>query len=118
MLTLRCARTILRPGIGLGAVLGLSAALVPLASTAVRADGLAVGGCVGTRYSITCVTRWGGYSDPYIRLVPQQTEAEKAHGAEHDRKWHAHCKPVVVQDPYGVPRYEYAAPGCEFGVVE
>ncbi len=118
MLTLRCARTILRSGAGLGAVLGLSAVLVPLASTAVRADGLAVGGCVGTHYSITCVTRWGGYSDPYIRLVPQQTEAEKAHGAEHDRKWHAHCKPVVVQDPYGVPRYEYAAPGCEFGVVE
>jgi hypothetical protein len=118
VLTLSCARTILRSGAGLGAVLSLSALLVPLASTAARADGMAVGGCVGTRYSITCVTRWGGYSDPYIRLVPHQTEAEKAHSAEHDRRWQAHCKPVVVQDPYGVPRYEYAARGCEFGVVE
>jgi hypothetical protein len=24
----------------------------------------------------------------------------------------------VFQDRYGVPRYEYAAPGCEFGVIE
>lgn len=118
MLTLRCARTILGSGAGLGAVLGLSALLAPLASTAVHADGMAVGGCVGTRYSITCVTRWGGYSDPYVRLVPQQTEAEKARSAERDRKWQAHCKPAAVQDPYGVSRYEYAAPGCEFGVTE
>jgi hypothetical protein len=118
VLTLRCARTILRSGAGLSAVAGLSALLVPVASTVVRADGLAVGGCVGTRYSITCVSRWGGYSDPYIRLVPQRTEAEKARSAEHDRKWHARCKPVAVEDLYGVQRYEYAAPGCEFGVVE
>jgi hypothetical protein len=118
VLTLRCVRTTLRSGAGLAAALGLSAALVPLASTAVRADGMAVGGCVGTHYSITCVARWGGFSDPYIRLVPQRTEAEEARSAERDRKWQAHCKPVVVQDPYGVPRYEYGAPGCEFGVAE
>ena len=28
------------------------------------------------------------------------------------------ARPVVHQDPYGVPRYEYAAPGCEFGVIQ
>jgi hypothetical protein len=106
----------LRSGAGLGA--SLSVLLVSLASTAVRADGMAVGGCVGTHYSVTCVTRWGGYSDPYIRLVPKQTEAEKARSAEHDHKWQVRCKPAVFQDAYGVPRYEYAAPGCEFGVVE
>jgi len=79
---------------------------------------MAVGGCVGSRYSITCVSRWGGYSDPYIRLVQPETEAEKALAAERDRKWQARCRPAVFQDHYGVARYEYAASGCEFGVIE
>jgi hypothetical protein len=112
----------LRSGAGLsaslGAVAGLSVLISAAASSPVRADGMAIGGCVGSRYSITCVTRWGGYSDPYIRLVPEKTEAQKALSAERDRKWQARCKPVVLQDRYGVPRYEYAAAGCEFGVIE
>jgi hypothetical protein len=87
-------------------------------SSSARADGIVVGGCVGTRYSITCVKRWGGYGDPYVRLVPSQTEAEKALSADRERKWQARCRPAVVQDLYGIPRYEYAAPGCEFGVIE
>jgi hypothetical protein len=28
------------------------------------------------------------------------------------------CRPSVRQDRYGVPRYHYAARGCEFGVIE
>jgi hypothetical protein len=126
VLTLRCARTIswsARLGSRLGACLGAAAALSALAGTSAwspaHADGIAVGGCVGSRYSINCVARWGAYSDPYIRLVaPPQTEAEKALNTERDRKWQAHCRPAVFQDHYGVPRYEYAAPGCEFGVIE
>jgi len=77
-----------------------------------------VSGCVGTRYSITCVRRWGDYSDPYVRVLHPQTEAEKALSATRDRKWQARCHPAVFQDRYGVPRYEYGAPGCEFGVFE
>jgi hypothetical protein len=79
---------------------------------------MAVGGCVGSRHSITCVTRWGSYGDPYVRLVPAQTEAEKTLSADREHKWKARCRPAVLQDAYGVPRYEYAAPGCEFGVIE
>jgi hypothetical protein len=102
----------------LAACIGTVAALFALNASSAHADGMAVGGCVGSRFSITCVTRWGAYSDPYIRLVRPQTEAEKTLSADRDRKWQARCHPAVFQDHYGVPRYEYAAPGCEFGVVE
>jgi hypothetical protein len=121
VLTLRCARTILRSAVWparLAACIGTVAALFALNASSAHADGMAVGGCVGSRFSITCVTRWGAYSDPYIRLVRPQTEAEKTLSADRDRKWQARCHPAVFQDHYGVPRYEYAAPGCEFGVVE
>jgi hypothetical protein len=83
-----------------------------------RAGGIEVDSCVGSRYSITCVSRWGGYGDPYIRQVAPATEAEKAQQADHHRKWQKRCQPLVCQDPCGVPRYEYAAPGCEFGVIQ
>jgi hypothetical protein len=114
VLTLRCARTI-----SWSARLGAAAALCVLSLSAVHADDVVVGGCVGSRYSISCVSRGGSYSDPYVRLVHHpETAAEKALSAERDRKWQARCRPAVFQDQYGVPRYEYAAPGCEFGVIE
>ena len=43
-------------------------------------------------------------------------EAEKARLATRDHKWLARCRPVIERDRYGVARYHYAAPGCEFGV--
>ncbi len=116
MLTLRCARTIWSARFG--ACLGAAATLSVFASGPVRADGMAIGGCVGTRHSITCATRWGAYGDPYVRPVPSQSEAQKALSAERERKWQSRCRPAVFQDAYGVPRYEYAARGCEFGVIE
>jgi hypothetical protein len=33
-----------------------------------------------------------------------------------DRKWLARCRPILKYDHYGVARYHYSAPGCEFGV--
>ena len=118
VLTLRCARLV-----SWSARLGAAAALSVLAwsvfaCTAASAGGIEVDSCVGSRYSITCVSRWGAYSDPYIRLIQPATEAEKAIAAEGDRKWQARCRPVIFHDHYGVPRYQYAAPGCEFGVIE
>jgi hypothetical protein len=121
VLTLRCARTILPSAFGssrFAACVAVAATLSAPVSSSAYADGVAVGGCVGSRYSITCVTRWGAYGDPYVRLVPPQTEAEKALSADRERKWQARCRPAVFQDAYGVARYEYAAPGCEFGVIE
>jgi hypothetical protein len=88
-------------------------------TSAAYADGLAAGGCVGGRASLNCVAHWGEAGDPYVRTVPQPVdEAERTRAAERDRKWEARCKPVIAQDRYGVPRYQYSAPGCEFGVLQ
>jgi len=93
-------------------------ALATICATA-HADGMAVGGCVGGGGSLSCVVRWGEAGDPYIRIVPQPAdEAERTHAAERDRKWEQRCKPTIAQDRYGVPRYQYAAAGCEFGVIQ
>ena len=117
MLTLRCAKTILLSA-PLAACVAAAATFTASGLSPARADGIAVGGCIRTHFSINCVARWGAYSDPYVRLVTPPTEAEKALSAERDHKWQAHCRPAVFQDHYGVPRYEYAAPGCEFGIIE
>ena len=115
MLTFRCARVASRSAVRLG----VAATLSVIAWTSVYADGRAVGGCIGSRVSVNCAVRWGEAGDPYVRLVPQPTdEVEKAHAAERDRKWEGRCRPLIAQDRYGVPRYQYAAPGCEFGVIE
>jgi hypothetical protein len=75
--------------------------------------------CFGTWYSFDCVTRWMPYTDPYIRSVPQPgNTAERARAAAREHRWVDRCRPVLAQDPYGVPRYQYAMPGCEFGVGE
>jgi hypothetical protein len=87
--------------------------------TTAHADTLAVGGCVGAPGAINCVVRVGPAGDPYIRTVPQpETEADKERAATRDRKWIERCRPTIAQDRYGVPRYHYTAPGCEFGVIE
>jgi hypothetical protein len=101
------------------ACIGAAAVLSVMTWNAAYADGLAVGGCVGTRGSLNCVVRWGEASDPYVRVVPQPIDQlEKDRAAERDHKWQDHCHPTIAQDYYGVPRYHYSAPGCEFGVIE
>jgi hypothetical protein len=90
-----------------------------LSLAAAHADTLAVGGCVGSAGAVNCVVRVGPAGDPYIRTVPQpSTDEEKERAAARDRKWIDRCHPTIAQDRYGVPRYHYAAWGCEFGVIE
>jgi hypothetical protein len=92
--------------------------MTSVCSTA-SAGGIAFGGCAGSRGAANCVVRWGEAGDPYIRVVPEPAgDAERSQSAERDRKWEQRCKPVIAQDRYGVPRYEYAAAGCEFGVIQ
>ena len=80
------------------------------------ADYMGSTNCVGARGMSSCITKWGEGGDPHIIEVPQPlSEDERASAAARDRKWVARCKPVIHQDRYGVPRYYYAAPGCEFG---
>lgn len=108
-----------RPSIGLVAALLLPAmTIVP--ATPAHADKLIVGGCVGFLFGPrNCVTRIGPAGDPYVRMVPAPVgQAEQDRSAERDRHWMARCHPIVVQDRYGVPRYQYAARGCEFGVID
>jgi hypothetical protein len=102
-----------------GAAAALSVMVLGLILSAAHADGMAVGGCVGGHGALSCVARWGTGEDPYIRKVPPPADdAERARSAERDRKWEQRCRPVIVQDYYGVPRYRYAAPRCDFGVIE
>ena len=73
--------------------------------------------CVGPAKSFNCAAQWGTAGDPYVRQVPEVLgEAEQARLAARDHKWLARCRPVIERDRYGVARYYYAAPGCEFGV--
>ena len=73
--------------------------------------------CVAATRSFNCVAQIATAGDPYVRVVPQALdEAQKAEIAARDRKWVARCHPVVWRDGYGVARYRYSAPGCEFGL--
>jgi hypothetical protein len=82
-------------------------------------DYMRIDSCFGGWWASQCITRWAPAGDPYIRTVPQPTDpVEKARATERDQKWLARCRPVIAQDRYGVPRYHYAAPGCDLGVVE
>ena len=95
-----------------------AALTLPLVTLA-YADTLYVGGSVGAPGAVSCVLREGPAGDPYIRTVPQpENEADKARATDRDQKWLQRCRPIVAQDRYGVPRYHYAAAGCDLGVIE
>jgi hypothetical protein len=103
----------------------LTAAILIAISSVASADGIAVGGCVGgygsffgRQNGVNCVLRWGQAGSTNIRQVPEASGEERSLAAERDRKWQERCKPAIAQDRYGVPRYIYAARGCEFGVIE
>ena len=91
--------------------LALLGSSVPLGSA--NAGGIDVTNCVGSFFGFSCVERWGPAVDPLVRHPPDPHQ--DAESAERERKWVARCRPVVKQDRYGVERYQYAAPGCEFG---
>ena len=73
--------------------------------------------CVVGAHNFNCAAQIATAGNPYIRAVPEAIgEGQKAQIAARDRKWVARCHPVVERDRYGVPRYHYSAPGCEFGI--
>jgi len=105
-----------RPVMGGGVALALLAA--PLTVEPAFA-GAATLSCVGSRASLSCVGQWGPSVDPHIRYAPGPRDPrEEAEAAERERRWVARCRPVIRQDQYGVARYRYAAPGCEYGVIQ
>ena len=76
--------------------------------------------CVTSRGLHSCVDLWGppGSIAKVIAVPGPRDEREAAAAAERERLWLARCKPVGRTDAYGVRRFWYAAPGCEFGRYE
>ena len=100
---------------------GLGAAAVTVAtllgpSAAQAGDRWSVN-CVGARGLFSCVEQWGpgGSIVQVIKVPSPRDDQEAAAAAERDRKWVARCRPASQLDDYGVRRFYYAAPGCEFG---
>jgi hypothetical protein len=74
--------------------------------------------CVMSYGMYSCVWQSGGGVPGVISLNAARTERDAAESAERDRLWAARCRPQARVDQYGVRRYHYAAPGCEFGRYE
>ena len=73
--------------------------------------------CIGNWYGESCFRTWReGPFNPHVISVPgPQSDEERAAAAARDRRWVERCRPLIQQDRYGVQRYSYSAPGCEFG---
>jgi hypothetical protein len=66
--------------------------------------------------SDSCVEIRRELTNPYvIHIQGPQTPQDVAEATEQDRLWQARCRPTVQQDMFGINRYAYAAPGCEYG---
>jgi hypothetical protein len=85
-------------------------------------DGNSNGHGAGSRTSYgsdSCVEIRHELTNPYvIQVPPPPAGPEQREAAEHERLWRARCHPAVKQDRYGVSRYVYAAPGCDYGKYE
>jgi hypothetical protein len=99
-----------------GVALALALLGAPVIFAPAYAGGIEITNCFGAFRTFSCITQWGPRVDPNVREVPGPRDAqEEAEFIARDRKWVARCRPVIRQDQYGVGRYHYAAPGCEFG---
>jgi hypothetical protein len=101
----------------------VQALVVVTTTVGARADSTTVFSCVGAggffHGASNCVKiRREGPSQAGILHAQPPSPEELAEARERDRKWRAHCRPVLRQDEYGVSRYYYAARGCEFGKSE
>jgi hypothetical protein len=87
--------------------------------TSAYAGGVIDLSCVAASKSFNCVAQWATAGDPYVRAVPEALgEVQRAQATARDHKWVTHCHPVVEHDTYGVARYQYSAPDCEYGSTE
>lgn len=96
----------------------IAAAVLP--SSAQGAGGTITSSCSGPWSMRNCVLQWReGVRDPHIvHAAGPRNEIEAREAEARDRKWLARCRPVIRTDRYGVGRYHYAKPGCEFGQTE
>jgi hypothetical protein len=121
VLTFSCVRAVqdAKSAARFGAAVALSAmTLIIVICNAACADSVAAGGCIGGPETLNCTARWGEAGNPYIRTVPAPADQEERdRAAEREHKWEQRCRPAVAQDRYGVARYRYSAPGCDFGIL-
>jgi hypothetical protein len=97
--------------------IGAGMILSVLTLTSAQAGSVIGLSCVGGATGFNCAAQWATAGDPYVRAVPEPLgEAQKAQLVARDRKWSARCHPAIERDGYGVARYHYSAPGCEFGL--
>ena len=118
MLTFACARALHACRLTAIVTAALALPLITFASARpAMAEGVEIDSCINTERTTNCVT-WSAPADgPYIRAVPQPRDAaERARANQEDQRWVERCQPTIHQDRYGVARYHYAQPGCEFGV--
>lgn len=82
-----------------------------------RVDGVEDHNCLGGENALSCQRIFHTVRrNPHVIAVPQPVnDQERAAAEARDRRWVERCRPVIRQDAYGVPRYQYAAPGCEYG---
>ena len=107
-----------RGGRLIGAAFAVSVFTMFVGMASATAQQLITGGCIGTGALLNCTARIGPAGDPFVRTVPPLDAAAAARAQERERRWVGRCRPVAEPDRYGVARYRYAAPGCEFGVGE
>lgn len=100
------------------AILALVALCVFAAGRADAGSAMRSSGCVGSGFSVSCVTTWQWDEPGRKSSLAAEDPKLAAEAAERERKWVARCKPTIRQDQYGVRRYRYAAPGCEYGKAE
>ncbi|MPZ37526.1 MAG: hypothetical protein GEU95_05590 [Rhizobiales bacterium] len=88
-------------------------------SAPARSEGVATFNCYGSRHTRSCVATFRrGRVDTHVINVPGPVGDELAAAEARDRRWFERCGPVIRQDRYGMPRYSYRAPGCEFGLLD
>ena len=113
----RGSPTIRSPKAALAAGISITA-LLPFLTAPAQAGGRFTATCIGSPGVISCVGGVPGGFSQIVKLPPPRDEVEAAASAERDRLWLARCRPVSRIDPYGVRRFAYTAPGCEFGQYE
>jgi hypothetical protein len=121
VLTFRRARAsrLARGAQAIGAAFAVAVFTLFVGLTSAPAQEVESGGCTLTRHSFNCTSRIGPAGDPFVRLVPAPADdAAAKRSQERERRWVDRCRPTIAPDGYGVPRYTYALPGCEFGIGE
>lgn len=97
------------------AALAWSGSFAPAAAQ--RVTDTAVDSCIFSGGAMHCASqyRYGNRGNTGIQSLKEPDQQDIADAREREARWVARCKPQLRNDRYGVNRYVYAAPGCEYG---